>query len=113
MSAVDKNTPLQTEDELEKVLKANDKVCVLFYASWCPYSQRFLPVFEKRTENKDCYARVEINDDESLAEKYSVEVYPTLIFFEKGKVTRRLNGTSGVGVRENQFFEFINKCGLP
>ncbi len=104
--------PIENQPNLDEILKTKDKVCVLFYASWCPYSQRFLPIFKNTAGNKDCYARVEINDDESLAEKYSVDVYPTLIFFEKGKISKRLDGSSGMGLREDQFTDFIGKCGL-
>jgi thiol-disulfide isomerase/thioredoxin len=28
-------------------IKRKDEVYVLFYATWCPFSQRFLPIFEE------------------------------------------------------------------
>jgi thiol-disulfide isomerase/thioredoxin len=41
--------------ELENVVKRKQKVFVLFYASWCPFSQRFLPIFQRIAENiRDC-----------------------------------------------------------
>jgi thiol-disulfide isomerase/thioredoxin len=100
------------EADLNSALKTIDKVCVLFYASWCPFSQRFLPIFEKASKNKDCYARVVIDDDESLAEKYDIEFYPTVLFFDNGKATKRLDGTSGRGLNEDQLSAFLKGCGL-
>ena len=32
---------------VSKEIESKDKAFVLFYASWCPFSQRFLPVFEE------------------------------------------------------------------
>jgi len=103
--------PLKNGNELDKALKECDKVIVLFYASWCPFSQRFLPIFEKyAAKKKSAYLRVEINDDESLADKYDVNVYPTVLFFEGGKVSKRLDGMAGVGLSEDHLTDFIVTC---
>jgi len=45
-----------------------------------------------------------------LCEKYHVEVFPTVIFFEKGKVSKRLDGIHGVGLTEQQFRDLIRVC---
>jgi thiol-disulfide isomerase/thioredoxin len=103
---------IEQESELLRVLNSRDRVAVLFYASWCPFSRRFLPLFKEKAGDKDCFARVVINDDEALAEKYSINVYPTVIFFEKGKISKRLDGRSGAGLNEKELADFINKCGL-
>jgi thioredoxin-like negative regulator of GroEL len=50
------------------------------------------------------------DDKPSLCEKYSVEVVPTVLVFEKGKVTKRLDGVPGAGLSEKQFKEFIKNC---
>lgn len=100
------------EADLNNVLKSTDRVCVLFYASWCPFSQAFLSTFESVSKDKDCFARVMINDDEALAEKYGIEFYPTVIFFEKGKISKRLDGISARGLSKKQLTDFIKGCGL-
>ena len=48
-----------------------------------------------------------------VCEKYSVEVYPTVIFFEKGKISKRLDGILGVGLSEEQLRELIRICEKP
>ncbi len=95
----------KTDDEydLELVLKTRSKIYVLFYASWCPFSQRFLPIFEKCTrDNPVNCLRVKIDNKTKLCEKYSVDVFPTVLLFEKGEVAKRLDGAPGEGLNEKQ-----------
>ena len=44
-----------------------------------------------------------------MADKYSVEVIPTVLFFENGAVVKRLDGILGVGLSEKQLSEFYKK----
>jgi thioredoxin 1 len=91
---------INVEFELEDAVKGKQKVFVLFYASWCPFSQRFLPIFKKIAESsRDCL-RVMTDDKASLCEKYSVDTVPTVLLFERGKVTKRLDGEPGAGLNE-------------
>jgi thiol-disulfide isomerase/thioredoxin len=97
--------------DLHELLKVKDKAFVLFYASWCPFSIRFLPIFEQQAEaDAQNFVRMIIDHEESLCEKYSVAVYPTVIFFEKGKVSKRLDGISGVGLDEKKLTDLISVC---
>lgn len=103
---------INLEYDLEKVLKSKNKLFVLFYASWCPFSQRFLPVFKKysRTNPESCF-EVITDDKASLCEKYGVDVVPTVLIFEKGQLTKRLDGRAGMGLTEKQLLDFVNKYG--
>jgi len=95
--------------DLVEVLRSKDKVVVLFYASWCPFSQRFLPIFEKYAKNNTLTClRIVIDDKASLCEKYSVDVVPTVLLFEDGKVKKRLDGVSGAGLTEKQLTSLIS-----
>jgi thioredoxin 1 len=97
---------INVEYGLDDILKSKDRVIVLLYASWCPFSHRFLPVFEKYTRDKpQTCLRVKTDDKASLCEKYSVEVVPTVLLFEKGIVTKRLDGVPGEGLKEKQLTE--------
>lgn len=95
---------IDIEYGLDHILKSKDEAIVLFYASWCPFSKRFLPIFERYAKDKDkesCLC-VKIDDKASLCEKYSVDVVPTVLFFKKGKVSKRLDGVPGKGLTEKQ-----------
>ena len=102
---------IDTEKQLEDILKTRNKMLILFYASWCPFSQRFLPIFEKciKKSTHNCY-RMMIDEYPHLCEKYSVEVFPTVIFFQKGTLSRRLDGIHGIGLNEKQLQDLINIC---
>jgi thiol-disulfide isomerase/thioredoxin len=93
--------------ELDKVVKGKEKVFVLFYASWCPYSQRFLPIFQRVAESKRDCLRVITDDKASLCEKYSVDTVPTVLIFERGKVMKRLDGEPGAGLNESKLVKFL------
>jgi thiol-disulfide isomerase/thioredoxin len=101
---------IDVEYGLDGMLKSKDRVVVLFYASWCPFSQRFLPVFERYAKDKTrTCLRVVTDDKASLCEKYSVDVVPTVLLFEKGKVSKRLDGVPGAGLTEKQLASFTSK----
>ena len=93
--------------ELENAVRGKQKVFVLFYASWCPFSQRFLPIFRKVAEgSRDCL-RVTTDDKASLCEKYSVDTVPTVLVFELGAVTKRLDAEPGVGLNEAKLIKLL------
>jgi len=92
-----------SEKDLEKALKKKDRCVVLFYASWCPFSQRFLPIFERFAQkNPQGCLRIKIDDKAALSERYAVDVVPTVILFIKGSVAKRLDGAPGAGLEEKQ-----------
>ena len=96
---------------LEKAIKEKESVFVLFYASWCPFSQAFLPDFLKSAySNTTCHVRILIDDKEDLVEKYSIDVYPTVLYFEKVKLVKRLDGIPHTGLTQAQLKEFIERC---
>jgi thioredoxin-like negative regulator of GroEL len=102
---------IDVEYGLDDTLKSKDRVFVLFYASWCPFSQSFLPKFDNfaREKTQSCL-RVKTDDKASHSEQYSVDVVPTVLFFENGKLTKRLDGIPGAGLSEKQFADFVNRC---
>jgi hypothetical protein len=51
--------------------------------------------------------------DNPLWDDYSVEAVPTVIFFDKGKVCRRLDGKSGVGLNEKQLKVWLEEFKAP
>jgi thiol-disulfide isomerase/thioredoxin len=95
--------------DFEETLKTKTKFLALFYASWCPFSRKFLPIYEKCTANNpNPCIRVMIDDKEDLSEKYSIQFYPTVLLFEKGKVTKRLDAEPGEGLTEKQLKDLLN-----
>ena len=71
--------------EFEALLGGDKPVVVDFWAPWCVYCRRIGPAVQMiADENADEFVTVMINidDEPSIAEKYGVEVIPTLMVFK-------------------------------
>jgi thioredoxin 1 len=102
-----KKTGEVAEEDVEEVLASKPKVYALFYASWCPHSQRFLPIFKQYAKsNPDQCLEIIVDFKEDLCDKYSIEYYPTVLCFKNGKVQKRLDATPGLGLTKAQLQEF-------
>jgi thiol-disulfide isomerase/thioredoxin len=113
MNADDKCASVDNAIDLDKALKGKDNVIALVYASWCPFCRRILPVFQEHTQDERRNFLLVADDEENIAEEYTIDVFPTLLFFNKGKVSLRLDGKPGVGLNEKQVKDFIKSCPLP
>jgi thiol-disulfide isomerase/thioredoxin len=107
MNSGDKITLIDNEHDLDKILKTNDRVIALIYASWCPFCRRFLPVFQQYAQEEQKYFLCVQDDEGIIGEKYSIDIFPSVLFFEKGSISKRLDGKPGVGLSEKQLAEFI------
>ena len=95
---------------LDKILKTRDRVFVLFYATWCPFCVTFLPIFQNQIDmNPELFVAVRDNG-ETLSDPYNVEVFPTVLFFEKEIAVKRLEGKLGVGLSSKDFTRFVSSC---
>jgi thioredoxin 1 len=110
MSKAEKDeSKMKEKDTFGDAIERKDEAIVLFYASWCPFSQRFLPIFEDyaRSNPEEC-VRVVIDDKPDLCEEYAIEYYPTVLLFKKGKVYRRLDAEPGLGLTRKQLKELTS-----
>ena len=88
----------------------NSKLPVLadFYSDSCVPCKRVSPVLaeiEEQYADRINIAKININFDAELAEKYEVRAAPTLIFFKDGQETERLIGA----VKKSEITEIIEK----
>lgn len=79
---------LTTEEFKQLVLEEKQLTIVDYWAPWCVYCRRIEPAYEKigsEYEGKILVTKVNIDDEPSLAEKYQVEIIPTLMIFKEGE----------------------------
>ena len=79
----------------EEVLKANGKVLVDFWATWCGPCRMLAPTVSAVAEKyagKVKVCKCDIDENIPLAEKYGIEVIPTLVVFENGAEVARNMG---------------------
>lgn len=86
---------------LDKTLNdAKKPVLVDFWADWCAPCKMFAPIFEKAAEKMDStavFAKVNVDECEELALKYSVMSIPTVIVFKDGSEVSRRTGALSLG----------------
>ena len=79
----------------DEVLKANGKVLVDFWATWCGPCKMLAPTVSAVAEKYDGkvkVCKVDIDENIPLAEKFGIEVIPTLVVFENGAEISRKTG---------------------
>lgn len=103
---------ISDHDFNSKVLKAPHAVLVDFWAPWCGPCKMSAPILEELSDDpqfKDKLEIVKINvdDNQQEAQKYSVMSIPTVILFKNGQEVDRQIGFAG-----KQAFEDLLKKGL-
>jgi thioredoxin 1 len=90
---------VEESPELQKAI-AGQKAVVLVHATWCPFCRSFRPVFEEAIRSSRLLAVEAVVDDEEnpLWAEHRIDIVPTVLFFEGGKVVQRLDGRPGVGL---------------
>ncbi len=112
-AAAEACTLIGGEAELEAAVASRDKLMVLFYATWCPFSRAFLETYSRHAEAGDpCYARIIVDDGDPIVAKYGIEIFPTVLFFEKGELVRRLDGAYHRGLSRGQLEAFARQCAV-
>jgi thioredoxin 1 len=95
---------------LDMELKKNKHVLALFYATWCPYCVRSVPNFDKKASSLGFRNIIHVLLDDynnQLWDDFDIPAVPSIIYFEDGKVSKRLNGKLGSGLSEREFNVWI------
>ena len=89
---------LSTNTFDEQVLGADKPVVVDFWAEWCGPCKMIAPVLEEiagEHAEQVTIAKVNVDDNPELAQRYNVMSIPTLLVFSGGEVSKRLVGAKG------------------
>lgn len=86
----------------QEVLDYNGIVLVDFYADWCGPCKVVAPILEEISESmKDVkFVKVNVDENQELAAKYSVFSIPTFLIFKNGDVKNQF-----VGAHSKEGFE--------
>lgn len=103
------STLIDEEARLRGLIEAGGDALVLFYASWCPFSKKFLPVFEKNAPGPRCF-RVLTDRTAGVEENFGIDFVPTVMLFHKGQLHMRLNGIAGEGLDEEMLLGLLRTC---
>lgn len=93
-----KHTIQVTHQNFEaEVLQSNSPVIVDFYADWCGPCKMIAPVLEEIARDlgdRVKVAKVNVDEESELAQRYQVQSLPTLLYFQNGEVMNQLIGAT-------------------
>ena len=102
------NSPLElTEKEFETFHKQG-LVLIDFFAEWCMPCTMMSPIIEELSEKfkgKIKIGKVDISENESIAEKFGVSSIPTFIIFKEGKIVKQFSGLTS----SEEFSDILNE----
>jgi thiol-disulfide isomerase/thioredoxin len=103
---------IDSQKQLDQQLQEHPKTLALFYSSWCPYCRSFLKTADKTIGNYGFEHIIQVNLDDynnPMWVTYKVEAVPTLIYFEDGKISKRLDAESGTGLTEQRCKQWLEQ----
>ena len=77
-----------------------------FTATWCQPCKHLTPVIDQlRGENPSVgYQKIDIDNNQDVAQQYGVRAVPTIIFEKNGKVVERV-----IGVQPKSYYQSVIK----
>ena len=94
------------EESFDAFIQSDEPVMVDFYATWCESCKAMMPILEKivAQEGKKI-AKVDIDENRGLVEKYGLKSIPTLMVFQNGE----LKETSIGRIPKDKVLELLSK----
>jgi thioredoxin 1 len=102
-------------NDIDSLLFSKKKALVMFYADWCPFCQRFKPIFESANDNESAirgytFYESKINDDDNpLWDRFVISAVPTLLAIDNGKIISRRDAKTGVGLSQSDLDSMLNE----
>jgi len=92
------------------VLKSETPVLVDFWATWCGPCRAIAPSLDQLAEEyagKAKIVKVDVDNEQGLAEQFNVMTIPNLIFFKNGQIADQLIGAASKNVLADKLNKLI------
>jgi thioredoxin 1 len=90
-------SPVGALDFESEVIKSDKLVVVDFWAEWCGPCKMIAPLLDevaKEMPDKVKIVKVNVDQEQQLAQQYGIYNIPTLLFFKGGAVREQVVGTA-------------------
>ena len=99
-----------TEANFEELLSSNKVVVADFWATWCGPCKAMGPSIDELSaeyEGQALIGKVDVEENNDLAEKYAIRSVPTIIFFKDGEMVDKMVGLQSKAVLEARIKELL------
>ena len=86
-----------SSENYERTIKTEKTVLLDFYAEWCGPCKMMSPVIDQIAEevgNTVIVGKIDVDDDQQLAEKYGIMSIPTIVIIKNGEVVKKFVGVT-------------------
>ena len=94
-----------TDANFDELLSSNKVVVADFWATWCGPCKAMGPSIDElavQYEGQALIGKVDIEENDDLAEKYAIRSVPTIIFFKDGEMVDKQVGAVPKAVLESK-----------
>ena len=99
-----------TDANFDELLSSNKVVVADFWATWCGPCKAMGPSIDELSaeyEGRALIGKVDVEENNDLAEKYAIRSVPTVIFFKDGEMVDKQVGAVAKSVLESKITNLL------
>ena len=97
-----------TDDSFNEVVSTNDLVLVDFWAEWCGPCKKLSPILDEISDERGLLVgKLNVDENPSKMEEYSVHSIPTMVLFKSGQPIKTIVGAKPKHLLLKELSEWI------